>query len=154
MRSDVPMHSAPVVAGADQLTCTCGQPNCATAKGRLRDHNVVIHVIAEQATVEGEGATPGFMAGADGLVPAEVIAELAKSVKLSPLSPPIDAQPERGYVPSAKLSEFVRCRDLTCRAPGCNEPAINCDLDHSIAFADGGLTHASNLKCLCRNTCS
>ncbi len=139
-----------VVAGADQLTCTCGQPNCATAKGRLRDHNVVIHVIAEQATVEGEGATPGFMAGADGLVPAEVIAELAKSVKLSPLSPPIDAQPERGYVPSAKLSEFVRCRDLTCRAPGCNESAINCDLDHSIPYADGGHTHASNLKSLCR----
>ncbi|WP_235732954.1 HNH endonuclease signature motif containing protein, partial [Mycobacterium tuberculosis] len=39
---------------------------------------------------------------------------------------------------------------LTCRAPGCDRPATQCDLDHTIAFADGGATHAANLKCLCR----
>jgi hypothetical protein len=48
------------------------------------------------------------------------------------------------------LADFVRCRDLTCRFPGCDQPAVRCDLDHSIAYADGGPTHASNLKCLCR----
>ena len=58
-RADAP---APV-AGADQLTCTCGQPDCTTANGRLRDPNVVIYVVAEQETIEGKGATPGFMAG-------------------------------------------------------------------------------------------
>jgi hypothetical protein len=44
----------------------------------------------------------------------------------------------------------VRCRDLTCRAPGCDRPATECDLDHTIPYADGGPTHASNLKALCR----
>jgi hypothetical protein len=58
--------------------------------------------------------------------------------------------PEAGYTPSAKLAEFVRCRDLTCRAPGCDRPAESCDIDHSIPFGDGGVTHPSNLKCLCR----
>jgi hypothetical protein len=48
------------------------------------------------------------------------------------------------------LADFVRCRDLTCRFPGCDRPAWHCDLDHTIAYADGGPTHASNLTCLCR----
>ena len=44
----------------------------------------------------------------------------------------------------------MRCRDLTCRAPGCDRPAVDCDLDHTIPYSQGGLTHPSNLKCLCR----
>ncbi|WP_139334584.1 HNH endonuclease signature motif containing protein, partial [Mycobacterium colombiense] len=61
---------------------------------------------------------------------------------------PSGAEPR--YTPSAKLADFVRCRDLTCRAPGCDRPATDCDLDHTIPYADGGPTHASNLKALCR----
>ena len=38
---------------------------------------------------------------------------------------------------------------MTCRFPGCNEPADVCDLDHTIAYPIGP-TCASNLKCLCR----
>ncbi len=63
---------------------------------------------------------------------------------------PVDAAPEPGYVPSKTLADFVRCRDLTCRWPGCDQPAVNCDVDHTIPYADGGRTHASNLKCYCR----
>ncbi|WP_133055591.1 HNH endonuclease signature motif containing protein, partial [Mycolicibacter engbaekii] len=51
---------------------------------------------------------------------------------------------------SKGLADFVRCRDLTCRWPGCDRPAAGCDIDHTIAFGDGGPTHASNLKCYCR----
>src|SRR5262249_31755108 len=29
-------------------------------------------------------------------------------------------------------------------------PATRCDVDHTIPYAQGGLTHASNLKCYCR----
>jgi hypothetical protein len=54
---------------------------------------------------------------------------------------------ERGYRPSTALAEFVRCRDLTCRFPGCHQPAEVCDLDHTVPFPLG-LTHASNLKLL------
>jgi hypothetical protein len=139
-----------LVASADRLACTCGDPDCAQSRGTRRAHTTVIHVIAAHDAVEGSGATPGYMAGADGLIPAEVIAELAKSARLCPVMHPLDAKPEPGYVPSAKLADFVRCRDVTCRAPGCDQPAVYCDIDHTIPYADGGATHASNLKCLCR----
>ena len=110
----------------------------------------MIHVIAEQATVDGIAQTPGFMVGAEELVPAEMIAELAASAKLRPLVHPTDATPEQGYTPSRRLAEFVRCRDLTCRFPGCDRSALDCDLDHTVPHDRGGATHASNLKCLCR----
>ena len=54
------------------------------------------------------------------LITAEVIAELADSARLQPLIHPLDASPERGYTPSSALADFVRCRDLTCRFPGCD----------------------------------
>jgi hypothetical protein len=62
---------------------------------------------------------------------------------------PGNALPEPRYVPSRGLADFVRCRDLTCRFPGCDVPATDCDLDHTIPYPLG-CTQASNLKCLCR----
>ncbi len=138
-----------LAAGADRLGCRCGRPDCAAGK-RPAASPVVIHVIAEQATLEGTGTAPGSELGADGLIPPELVQELAASAKLVPLIHPADAPPENGYVPSKALADFVRCRDLTCRAPGCDHPAIDCDIDHTIPYAQGGLTHASNLKCYCR----
>jgi Domain of unknown function (DUF222) len=111
---------------------------------------VVIHVIAEQATIDGHGTVPGSEVGADELITPELIEELARSAKLVPLIHPRDAPPEPGYVPSKALADFVRCRDLTCRWPGCDRPAVGCDLDHTIPYSQGGATHASNLKCYCR----
>jgi hypothetical protein len=111
---------------------------------------VVIHVIAEQATIDGRGLTPASEVSADGLIGPELVAELAASARLVPLVHPADAAPEPGYVPSKALADFVRCRDLTCRWPGCDRRAADCDLDHTIPYADGGPTHASNLKCYCR----
>ena len=43
----------------------------------------------------------------------------------------------------------MRARDLTCRWPGCDVPATHCQLDHTIPYADGGPTHAGNMKCYC-----
>jgi Domain of unknown function (DUF222) len=137
-----------LVTGAERLPCTCGASDCAKTLRRMRGRNVVIHVVAERASVDGKGTTPGYMAGADGLIPAEVVKELAKSAALRPLNVPVAAEPH--YIPSPKLAEFVRCRDLTCRAPGCDQPAVYCDIDHTIPYADGGPTHPSNLKCVCR----
>src|SRR6202012_5179083 len=129
--------------------CGCGRPDCPAAADPPPTP-VLVHVIAEAASIEGSGAAPGSMIGADALIPAELIAELARTARLQPLVHPRDTAPENGYTPSQGLADFVRCRDLTCRLPGCDRPALRCDLDHTIAFADGGPTHASNLKCLCR----
>ena len=137
-----------LAAGAERLGCRCERVDCA-AGNRPAPSPVVIHVIAEQATLDG-GAAPASQLGADGLIPPELILELAAAAKLTPLIHPGDAPPEKGYVPSQGLADFVRCRDLTCRWPGCDCPAVACDIDHTIPYALGGPTHASNLKCYCR----
>ncbi|WP_231119920.1 HNH endonuclease signature motif containing protein [Mycobacterium colombiense] len=137
-----------LAAGADRLGCRCGRSDCAAGKRRAAGP-VVIHVIAEHSTLD-DGRSPGVEVGAEGLIPPELIAELAASAKLVPLEHPGDAPPEPGYVPSKALADFVRCRDLTCRWPGCDCPATDCDVDHTIPYSDGGPTHASNLKCYCR----
>ncbi|OBF60912.1 hypothetical protein A5756_03055 [Mycobacterium sp. 852002-53434_SCH5985345] len=136
-----------LAASADRLGCRCGRPDCAAGK-RPASTPVVIHVIAEQASIQGRGSAPASEVGADGLMSAELVAELAGSATLVPVSVPTEAEPR--YTPSAKLADFVRCRDLTCRAPGCDRPAVDCDIDHTIPYAQGGPTHPSNLKCLCR----
>jgi uncharacterized protein DUF222 len=138
-----------LAAAADRLVCRCGRPDCSAGK-RPAATPVVIHIIAEQAAINGGGSALASEVRADGLIPPELVEELAKSAKLVPLVHPSDAPAEPGYVPSAALADFVRCRDLTCRWPGCDRPALECDLDHTIPYADGGLTHASNLKCYCR----
>jgi hypothetical protein len=138
-----------LAAGADRLGCQCGRDDCAAGK-RSAAASVVIHVIAEQATTGDAGYTSASEVRADGLVGPELVAELAAHAKLVPLDHPLDAAPEPGYVPSKALADFVRCRDLTCRWPGCDHPAFDCDIDHTIPHADGGPTHASNLKCYCR----
>ncbi|WP_293334078.1 HNH endonuclease signature motif containing protein [Mycobacterium sp.] len=138
-----------LAVGAERLACRCGLPAC-PAGATSAPPAVVIHVVAEQATVEGAAQTPGFVVGTEELFPAELVAELAASAKLAPLIHPTDASPERGYTPSRGLAEFIRCRDLTCRFPGCDRSALNCDLDHTVPHDQGGATHASNLKCLCR----
>jgi len=93
----------------------------------------------------------GVMLGGP-VMPAATLADLARrgAVQLRPLVHPGDSPPEPRYRPSAALADFVRCRDLTCRFPGCDRPADLSDLDHTIPYHAGGLTHASNLKCLCR----
>jgi hypothetical protein len=85
-----------------------------------------------------------------GIMPAPLLAaKVATGATIRPLIHPGDAPPEPRYVPSRKLADFVRCRDLTCRFPGCDEPAYRCDLDHTIPYPVGP-TCASNLGSLCR----
>ena len=47
---------------------------------------------------------------------------------------------EPGYRPSRKLQHLVKVRNARCTAPGCGRPAGRCDLDHTIAWQQGGLT--------------
>jgi hypothetical protein len=137
-----------LAAGGDRLGCRCGLSDCPAA-GAVASA-VVIHVIAEQSTVDGTATTPAAMIGFEGLIPAELITELATAARLRPLVHPVDCRAEGGYVPSRGLADYVRCRDLTCRFPGCTAPATRCDLDHTVPHGRGGPTQASNLTCLCR----
>ncbi len=145
---------AVLAAGVDSLVCDCGSEQCPAA-GAAAPAQVVIHVVAEAATVSGESATPGQSARPGylpgfGAVAAETVRDLATRAHLRPLKPAQEFTAEPQYRPSTALAEFIRARDLWCRFPGCEVPAEFCDLDHSIPWIRGGPTHPSNLNCKCR----
>lgn len=54
------------------------------------------------------------------------------------------------YRPPADLARLLALRDATCTFPGCGRRAAGCDLDHLVAWADGGVTSAANLGHLSR----
>jgi hypothetical protein len=60
-------------------------------------------------------------------------------------------QASLAYQPPPRLKDHVTARDLTCRFPTCRQPALRCDLDHSIPYQHGGRTCACNLGGLCRH---
>ncbi|BBY52193.1 HNH endonuclease [Mycolicibacterium arabiense] len=91
---------------------------------------------------------PGAIVGGP-FLPGALARRFALTAKVRKVCHPGDSPPEPRYTPSRRLAEFVRCRDLTCRFPGCSQPATEADIDHTIAWPIGP-TCASNLKCLCR----
>jgi hypothetical protein len=97
---------------------------------------------------ESPATRPGAILGGP-FLPGSLARRFALTAKIRKVCHPGDSPPEPRYTPSRRLAEFVRCRDLTCRFPGCSEPATHADIDHTIAWPIGP-TCASNLKCLCR----
>ena len=145
-----------IAAGSFRLACQCGSKAC-PAGDAPSSSNVVIRVLADQSTVEAAVgsaeqpavAPPVALIVGEGIVPTPLLSQLIRGgAKVRPITMPSD-EPEPHYRPSAELAEFVRMRDLYCRAPGCDVPADRCDLDHTIPYPIGP-THASNIKCLCR----
>ncbi len=55
----------------------------------------------------------------------------------------------RRYTVPADLRTYLRLRDETCRFPGCSRRAEAAEIDHTIAWADGGTTSSDNLAHLC-----
>jgi hypothetical protein len=74
---------------------------------------------------------------------------MATTAALRPVPNPKDLVVEPHYRPSAALTRFIRNRDLKCSFPGCDQPAANCDIDHSVPYPHGP-THASNNSLKCR----
>ncbi|MDV3129474.1 HNH endonuclease [Mycobacterium sp. 21AC1] len=134
-----------------QLPCLCGLPDCPAAQKRAAANAAVIHILADQATLDGASDDPGYLPG-HGILPAQSVRDLTATAKLKPL--PVPAEPnepgEPGYRPSVALSEFIRWRDLTCRFPGCDAPVQVSDIDHTVPYPHGP-THPSNGKLYCRS---
>ncbi|TVX88452.1 HNH endonuclease, partial [Mycolicibacterium porcinum] len=136
----------------------------------------VVHVLAEQATLDGTSNHPGYLPGY-GILPADRVRDLAGRARLKPVrvpsasstptepgeaadtpapvkpaasdEPAVPEASEPRYRPSVALSEFIRWRDLTCRFPGCDAPVQRCDIDHTVPYPHGP-THPSNTKLYCR----
>jgi hypothetical protein len=142
--------TGPLARGEAALACQCGTEQCSAAAVRTDVASAaaaVIHVLAEQATLDGTSDQPGYLPGF-GILPAEAVREMAATARLKPLTIP-SGTPDPGYRPSAATREFVAWRDLTCRWPGCDRPVAKCDVDHTVPYP-GGITHASDLKHYCR----
>ncbi len=159
-----------MAAGAAHLMCRCGGPKCPAAVDDGRASSVVVHVVAERQSLQesidpfldGEGLAPEDLAPTPrrstaalipgfrgGVLPVSLLAGLiAHGAKVRFVGAPA-ACPEDRYRPSVALQEFVRTRDLTCRFPGCDRPAVFADIDHTLAWPVGA-THPANLKCYCR----
>ncbi|QPZ38714.1 HNH endonuclease signature motif containing protein [Paramicrobacterium chengjingii] len=54
------------------------------------------------------------------------------------------------YRLSDQLKRDIRLRDVTCGFVNCDAPAWRCDIDHIVAWEDGGTSTSDNLTCLCR----
>jgi hypothetical protein len=142
-----------------RLACLCGLPECPSGldgtslEAKPAPAQIVVTVIASEQTIAGTSDTPGYLEGY-GVIDAEQLRELAATAAIRLADPETSAAEALRYQPSAALERAIRCRDLTCRFPGCGRPATRCDLDHTIPFnhdnpAAGGATVASKVRCLC-----
>ncbi|OBA89558.1 hypothetical protein A5662_23930 [Mycobacteriaceae bacterium 1482268.1] len=149
-----------MAAGAE-LTCGCGQSDCARPTDKRTAKNAIVYVVVEPETVADAQiqdaaaataecvASPAYVFGA-GILPTPLLGAILDRAKIRKVCHPgHDTPPEPRYTPTRTTAEYIRCRDLTCRFPGCDKPAQTCDLDHTVAYPLGP-THPSNLKCLCR----
>ena len=126
----------------------------------------IIHVVANQSTLDGDDDTPGYLDGY-GIIDADTVRELAVDAHfdhldssagdVDPGSPDHEAAARAAlrYVPSKKLLALVRSGELCCTFPGCTNPVWTADVDHGEPFNhrnphDGGATTRRNLKPLCR----
>jgi hypothetical protein len=139
---------SPLAAGATSMPCSCGTEGCTAGGSQPKATEIVINVLAEATTVEGTSDKPGYLPGY-GALPAAMVTELAKQAKLRSVTVPKELVAEPHYRPSAALTRFIRCRDLTCRWPGCDCPAEFADIDHTVPYPLGP-THPSNNKPYCR----
>ena len=131
------------------MACQCGLEDCPANEDRKAAQSAVIHVLAEQSTLDGKSDNPGYLPGF-GVLPAASVREVAKTAQLKFVTvPTADTTPDPGYRPMAMTKDFLGWRDLTCRWPGCDRPVAKTDIDHTVPYP-GGPTHPSNNKCYCR----
>jgi len=83
----------------------------------------------------GPDQPPVVMGG--GIMPARCWPPRSRPPDDPPAGSSGDGPPEPRYVPSRQLADFVRCRDLTCRFPGCESRPIAATLDHTIPYPVG-----------------
>ena len=101
------------------------------------------------------GADPVDTAALDGRgpVPLEQAMLLARgdAAMLRVITDPVDGRvlATDKRVPHDTLARHVRARDQHCRFAGCRRAPRRCDLDHAVAWAEGGEASADNLACLC-----
>jgi hypothetical protein len=139
-----------LAAGSAALVCGCESEDCPARNNGAAPGQIMIHLLAQTDTLTGHSDTPALLPGF-GAIPAQTVRDLItrSRARTRPVLDPAKFRAEPHYRPSPALAEFIRCRDLHCRFPGCDRPAEIADIDHTVPYPFGP-THPSNLKLLCR----
>ena len=120
-----------------------------------KDVVVTVALTIPALTLLGADAGAAVLDGA-GPIDVETARELCAlapsftRVLTDPVSSAILDLDRNQYRPPAALRRWLALRDVTCTFPGCGRSAKTCDIDHTTAWADGGVTSAANLAHLCR----
>jgi hypothetical protein len=118
--------------------------------------NAHIGVVVSLETILGLSDAPGTVAGS-GAIGASAVRELVTECGTRSSLYRLVADPDGALLDVGRLRyqvsdaqrAFVSARDVTCRFPGCGVRATRCQVDHAIAWEDGGPTDAVNLGALC-----
>lgn len=115
-----------------------------------------VHITVDLTTLTGLADDPGELEGW-----GPVIADVARRIAAAQIRSPwrvtvLDGgQPVWTGVtrrrPTAALRRAVTARLGRCVFPGCRMPAVDCDLDHTRPWAQGGPTAVGNLEPGCRH---
>ncbi len=100
----------------------------------------------EPAMLDGYGPIPPSMA-------RRLVADGAESFHRVLVDPRDGAPLEIGrasYRLTKAMRQWLRLRDGRCPFPGCNNPSLDNEADHLLAWADGGTTGITNLGQPCR----
>ena len=118
----------------------------------------VVAVTVPVLTLLGHSDEPGHLDGYGPIDPAtaRVLAAGAPSfirILTHPETGTVLSVGRERYTVPADLRTWLRLRDRTCRFPGCHQAAVRSEIDHNLAFREGGArgtTDAANLAHLCR----
>jgi len=132
---------------ADALVEMAYRSRTAPKDGKRPQPLVTIYVDYETVTgrlcelASGVPITPGQ------LVPIITQADIERVV-FGPRSRVIDLGVRERFF-TGGLRRAIQLRDRHCQFPGCTEPAMRCQVDHKVDYADGGETTQDNGELLC-----
>lgn len=119
--------------------------------------HVSVVVPLDALTCGGDGADAGMLGGepVDGDLIRDLVVEASPVSTLRRLVTDtsgciVDAGRTR-YAISDTQRHLVALRDRACRFPGCGRRAARCEIDHAVAWDDGGATDLDNLGALCKH---
>lgn len=132
-----------------------GRSDVAEGTEALVGQRVEVSITVPALTLLGQSDEPAVLDGY-GPIPLETAKTLAAGstswhrILTHPVTGVRLTYDRATYRPPADLRRWLRRRDRTCRFPGCRRRAVRCDIDHTIAWEDGGRTDHDNLAHLCR----
>jgi hypothetical protein len=132
---------------------------CGSGEGAVTAEVLVSVDLATLAGLGNASALVALGSGSPEPITAEALQEFLADPTLpvtlrrlvtAPLTGDLIDRGREAYRVSDGLRAFLVARDGTCRFPGCTRAAARCDVDHAVAWGDGGATDRSNLGPLCR----